>query len=233
MLRKVLILSVVALFSGVAVAAEGKDEVASAAKKLGAGSYSWKQTSEAPGGQGARGGGTTEGKVAKDGLVMVTTTRGNNTTEVLIKAKKAAVKTADGWQSAEDAAQGQGGGRFVARMAQNFKAPADQAAELAAQTKSLALADGVYSGDLTEEGAKALMAFGGRGGANAPQIAGAKGTAKFWVKEGVLEKYQYQVQGKMTFNDQEREINRTTTVQISNIGSTNVDAPEEAKKLVQ
>ena len=53
---------------------------------------------------------------------------------------------------------------------------------------------------------------------------------KFWVKDGVLSKYEYQVKGKMSFNGNDVEINRTTAVAIKEVGSTKVDVPDEAKK---
>ena len=224
-----IVLATIALLTGSALAADSpKDTVTAAAKKLGdAANYSWKTTSEF-GGQ-ARGG--SEGKTEKDGFTVLTFTFGDNTTEVYIKGTKGAIKTADGWQSLDEAAKAeQGPGRFVGRMAQTFKAPAAQAAELAAATKELKQADDVISGDLTEEGAKNLMAFGGgRGGANAPAITNAKGTVKFWVKDGVLTKMQYSVTG--TRGD--RDIDRSTTVEIKDVGTTKIAVPEEATKKMQ
>jgi hypothetical protein len=37
------------------------------------------------------------------------------------------------------------------------------------------------------------------------------------------------VQGTVTFGDQEREVNRTTTVDFTDVGSTKVEVPAEAK----
>ncbi len=56
----------------------------------------------------------------------------DNTTEAVIKGTNVAIKTADdGWQSAAEALQDNGGGfnpaRFIARMAQNYKTPAAEA----------------------------------------------------------------------------------------------------------
>jgi hypothetical protein len=119
-------------------------------------------------------------------------------------------------------------------MFRNYKAPAAQAEELAGKIEGLKKDGDVYGGALTEEGAKSLMTFGrggGQGGGGAgPDIAGAKGTIKFWLKNGALSKYEYNVQGKVTFNNNEREINRTTTIEIKDVGTTKVDVPEEAKK---
>lgn len=233
----------VALLATSALAAEaGQDDVKAAAKKLAdADSYSWKQNSENAGGGRGPGAGPTEGKTEKDGYTYLKMTRGDNTVEVVMKGEKAAIKTEDGWKTTEEAAQDNGGGqpnpaRFLSRMLRNFKGPAAQAQDLADKVKELAKSDDAYSGDLSEEGAKQLLMFGGgrRGGGNAngnaPEISNAKGSVKFWTKDGTLTKYQYHVQGTISFNGNDRDVDRTTTVEISDVGSTKVDVPDEAKK---
>ena len=76
-----------------------------------------------------------------------------------------------------------------------------------------------------------MLARGRRPGGNAPEASGAKGTVKFWVKDGALAKYEYNVQGKVTGrDDQEFDVNRTTTVEIKEVGKTKLTLPEEAKK---
>jgi len=118
----------------------------------------------------------------------------------------------------------------MGRMLQNFKAPAVEAQDLVGKSKDLKLVDGAYVGALTPEGAKSLMTLGGRGGGgNAPEVANPGGTVKFWIKDGVLSKYEHHVQGKMTMNGQEREIDRTTTVEIREAAS-GPSVPEEARK---
>ena len=92
------------------------------------------------------------------------------------------------------------------------------------------MADGAYAGDLTEEGAKSFLVFGGRGGADGPVVSNAKGSVKFWVKDGLLAKYQYTVKGSISFNGNDRDVDRATTVEIKNIGTTKVEVPDEAKK---
>ena len=226
---------VMALVAGLAFAADApKDDVVKAAKKLGdAANYSWKTTTEMAGGGGQNRPGGREGKIEKGGFTMLSMPRAQSTTEVVIKGTKGAIKTGDAWQSLEEAAADtQGPGRFMGRMVQTFKAPAAEAEDLAGKAKELKLADGVYSGDLTEDGAKSLLMMGGRGGNNPPEIAGAKGSVKFWVKDGTLTKFQSNVQGKVTFNNNEREVDRTTTTEIKDVGSTKVDVPEDAKKKI-
>src|SRR3954469_8696868 len=196
------------------------------------------------GGGGGRFGGPTEGTTEKGGFTVLKMTRGDNEIQVVRKGEKGAVKTPDGWQSFEELqANNQGGqgngqrGRFMGRMLRNLRAPAEEAADLASKAKDLKKSDDAIQGDLTEEGAKELMSFrGGRGGnaGNAdnnqgPQVSDAKGNAKFWVKDGQLAKYEYHLTGKMSFNGNDFDIDRTTTVEVKDVGSTKVDVPSEAK----
>lgn len=241
-MKRNILFGTVALLAGSLIAANAgpKDDVTAAAKKLAEKSYAWKTASENAGGGGGGGGGgrggfgSQEGKISADGTAMVTMPGRDNNTEAVIKGEKFAVKRGEGWQSAAElAANAEGGGgrgRGGAAMFRNFKAPAARAQDLIGQTKELKAADGVISGDLTEEGAKSLLAFGGRGGGNGPEISGAKGTVKFWVKDGVLSKYETKVQGKVSFNGNDRDVDRTTTTEIKDIGTTTVTVPEEAKK---
>ncbi len=213
------------------MAADAKDEVTSAAKKLAsADSYSWKSTSESAGGSGGGGRGRigpTQGKASKDGTVYLSMERGDNTFEVVVKGEKGAFKGQEGWQSFAEAGEGEGRGRFV-NMYRNYKAPAAEAQDLAAKAKDLKQEGDAYSGQLDAETVKGLITRG-RGNAEA---TGSKGSVKFWVKDGMLSKYEYQVQGTVTANNNEREVNRTTTVEIKDVGKTKIELPDEAKKKI-
>jgi hypothetical protein len=226
-MKRIALLSALILFAAVARAAEPKEEVVAAAKKLGEQeNYSWKQTSE--GGQFRPG--PSDGRVNKDGEIYVTMTgRDNNLIEAVIKGEKGAMTNQDGdWQSlSEIEAQTEGFGRFRAGMIRNIKAPAKQAADLANDAKELKKDGDAIAGDLTEEGAKKLMAF--RGG---PQfeIKNPSGSVKFWIKDGMISKYQYHSKGTVNFNGEDRDIDRTTTVEVNKIGETKVNIPEAAKK---
>jgi hypothetical protein len=223
-----IVFGIIALAAASLVAAESspKDDVTSAAKALGEkASYSWKTTVAVPA-ESRFHPGPTEGRTEKDGATRVKMTFGDNTTEFVMQGGKSAVHTEDGgWQSLSEL-DDQGPGRFLGGMIRNFKAPAAQASELAAQSKELKKDGDVYSADLTDEGAKALLQF--RGG-NAT-VSDAKGSVKFWVKDGILTKYEFKVAGKVSFNGNDRDVDRTTTVEIKDVGATKVEVPDEAKK---
>jgi hypothetical protein len=230
----------VLLAASVMAADADKDNVKNAAKKLADSGYSWK--SEVENGGGGQGFGANEGKVGKDGTIYVSMSgRNNNTTEVYVKGDKVAIKTQDDWQSLDEvtaaaAANNNGGGggrrgRGRFNNFKNYKTPAVTAQELLDKVKDLKTSEGVIAGDLTEEGAKTLLTFGGRrGGGNGPEISGAKGSVKFWLKDGALSKVQYHVEGTVSFNGNDRDVDRTTTIEFKNVGSTDVKVPDDAAK---
>ena len=222
-----------------------KEDLSNAVKKLAGGSYAFTlTTTNAAGGPGGFGGGRggasapLEGKVSKDGIAYVVRSTGDTTNEAAAKGVKRAIKTQDGWQTIEEMMSGGGfgggGGGMGMFAMMSLVVPASQAEELIGKVKELKLADGVYSGDLTEDGAKSIASpFQGFGGGdNGPTITGAKGSVKFWVKDGLLSKYECKVQGSMDFGGNEMQIDRTTTVETKDAGKTDVTVPEEAKKKV-
>jgi len=234
-MKKQILTGVLVGLAGSLLAADtsAKDEVVNAAKKLGEKSnYSWKTTVVVPESAQIKPG-PTEGKTEKDGYTHVKMSFRDTTPELVKKGEKIAFTNQDGdWQTPADVEGEQGPGRFMAGMARNFKVPAAQAADVAQATKELKKDGDVYSGDLTEEGAKNLMRFrrGGGGGDGGPSIKDAKGSAKFWVKDGVLTKYEFKVTGSMDFNGNDIEVDRTSTVEIKDVGTTKVEVPEGAKK---
>ena len=223
-----------ALLAGSLLAADSspKDDVTSAAKKLGEKpNYSWKTTVVVPEGSQFRPG-PTDGKTEKDGFTHVTTRFGDNTAQTFLKGDKGAVTNQKGeWQSLAEVEQEEGFGRFRAMMARNLRTPAVQAADLAAAAKDLKKDGDAYSGELTEEGAKTFLSFRPRGaGGDGPAISNAKGSVKFWLKDGELSKYEFKVSGKVSFNGNDRDVDRATTVEIKDVGTTKVEVPEAAKK---
>jgi len=209
-----------------------KDDVTSAAKKLGEKpNYSWKTTVVVPEGAQFRPG-PTDGKTEKDGFTHVTARFGDNTAQTVLKGDKGAVTNQEGeWQSLAEAEQEEGFGRFRALMARNLKTPAVQAADLAAAAKDLKKDGDSYSGDLTEDGAKTFLTFRPRAaGGDGPAVSNAKGSVKFWLKDGELSKYEFKVTGKVSFNGNDRDVDRATTVEIKDVGTTKVEVPEGAKK---
>ncbi|HEX5399313.1 MAG TPA: hypothetical protein VFY06_09720 [Verrucomicrobiae bacterium] len=232
-----------------------KDDVKAAATALGdAANYTW-QTTVDMGANSPFQPGPTDGKTEKGGYTTVSMSMMNNTSQVVLKGTNVAVQTQDGWQTAAEATQGGGGGggfgggggggfgggMFAIRQAENLQLPAVEATNLAALSSDLKVDGDKITGDLTEDGAKSLMSFGGRGrrggggfgGGGGPEITNPKGTVTFWLTDGKLTKYQFHVTGSMDFNGNSFDMDRTTTTTIKDVGSTKVDVPDEAKKKLE
>ena len=224
-MKKNILWGVVALLAGSLSAADSspRDEVAAAAKKLAdEPNYSWRTTVVVPESAQFKPG-PTEGRTEKDGFTHINMSFGDNKTEAVLKGDKASVMGPEGgWRSVSELEGDQGPGRFLGRFIRNFKTPAAHAVELVSGLKEIKKDGEVFSGELTDEGAKAQFRFG--------TPSNAKGSAKFWLKDGVLSKFEFKVQGKVDFNGNEVDVDRTTTVEIKDVGTTQVQVPEEAKK---
>jgi len=245
-MKKNILFSTLFGLAGLVLAADPspKDDVLAAAKKLAdKGSYSWKTSLDfGPNSQFQIS--PTDAKIDKEGTVWLTfTTRDGAAIQGIKKGSKIAIKTDQGWQAGQADAGG-GGGGFAdpvvggTRRLQNLKTPAAEVEELAGKVKDLKKDGDAYSGELTEDGAKSLVTQGGfgrrgggGGGGNAPAAKNAKGSVKFWVKDGVISKYESKVQGTVTGRDgEDRDIERATTVELKDVGTTKIDVPEEAQK---
>lgn len=209
---------------------DARSTVKAAAAALAAkANYSWTATTKMEGGSQNFRLGPTEGKTEKGGWSQTVATFNDNKIETVIKGNNGAMKRDDEWQTAEDL-EADERGAWMARRLKTFKVPAAEAEELAGQVKEFQKGDGgVYSGELTEEGVKALLTRFGRRGGDGP--TGAKGTAKFWIKDGVLSKFEYHAQGTFKRDDgEERKVDRTTTTEIKEVGTTTLSIPAEVKK---
>lgn len=234
-MKKLILSSIATLVVSSLVAAEStpNETVAMAAKALGEkANYSWTATVVVPEGAQFKPG-PTEGKSEKGGITFVSMSFGQGTTEFAIKGDKSAVKMRDdGWQSLSELDSAEGPGRFFGAMVKSFKAPAAQAADMAASAKDLKMDGDAYSGTLPEEEAKALLSFRRRGG-DGPSVTNPKGSVKFWVKDGALSKYEFKVTGTVEWNGNSFDSDRTTTVEIKDVGTTKVTVPDEAKKKLE
>jgi hypothetical protein len=238
-MKKNILFGMMFLAAGSLLAADAspKADVKSAAAALGGqANYSWHTAVESPGGGGGRFNGPTDGKTEKGGYTWISMTRGDTTTLAVLQGTNGAVNTPDnGWQSLKEAAADNGGGMmFLARTLQNYKTPDLQAADLAAAAKDLKAGDNGITGDLTDDGAKAQLTMGRPStGDNAVTVANPKGSVTFWLTDGKLVKYSFHVTGTVSFNGNDRDVDRTTTVEIKDVGTTKIAVPDDAKKKLQ
>lgn len=231
-MKKITLVTAFALIATTLWAAESEDVKAAAKKLAEQKNYSWKTTVVVPEGSQFRPG-PTEGKTEKGGFTWLSMSMRDNTIDAVLKGEKGAAKVEGEWRSlAEMAEEGQGMGSFMAARLRSYRTPAVEAEELAGKTKDLKKEGDAFAGALTEEGAADLLRFRGRraGGDAPPAPKNAKGSIKFWVKDGQLAKYEYKVAGTVSFGGEERDVERTTTIEIKDVGTTKVEVPEEAKK---
>jgi hypothetical protein len=207
-----------------------QEALAAAAKNLAEKpNYSWKLTVEEP----DRPTGTIEGKIQKDGTAFLILARGDQSFEGALKGSKAALKTDEGWKTvtevADDSSQARAP-RIVAGLLQNFKAPSKEVADLAGQIKDLNKTDETYAGTLDKATAKELFFFRIRPATNEPELKEAKGSIKFWLKDNLISKYEYGIEAVFSVEGSDREVKRTCTLEIKDVGATKVSIPEDAAK---
>lgn len=223
-MRRNILTGALVLVAGTLLAAEAKPELSKAVAKLAEQpNYSWTTTTTVPDNTRMRMG-PTEGKTEKGGYTHTVTTMGDNKMERVSKGEKTAFTQEGEWRAADDSAAGSGRG-----MMRAVRAPSEQATELLKYVSDLKKEGGTYTGTLSEEGVKSLISFRRRGG-DLPEVRNPSGTAKFWVKDGMLSKYEFQLKGGMTFNNNDIQMDRTTTVEIKNVGKTKIEIPAEAKE---
>ena len=148
-----------------------------------------------------------------------------------MKGDKGTARALEGWQTLDEIAQTGGTAAAIVRFLKSYKAPAAQSAELAGNLKEVKEADDALSGELKEDAVKEILSRGQRRREvqEPPKTTDAKGSVKFWLKDGALTKFEIKVQGKITAGERVTDINRTMTVEIKDVGTTKIEVPEEAK----
>jgi hypothetical protein len=231
-MKKTLIIGFVGIVAGGLSAADSglKDQLAKAARQLGEKpNYSWTVTTkEADGSPGRLS--PIDGKTEKGSFTFLSLTPGGIPVEVYMKGDKGAAKALEGWQTFDDIAQTSGTAAAIVRFLRSYKAPAAQSADLAGNVKGLKEADGALNGELPEEAIKEMLLLGTRRreGQEPPKAEDARGSVKFWIKDGALTKYEINVQGKVSAGERTFDINRTMTVEIKEVGTTKLEVPAEA-----
>ena len=231
LMKHTITLTITLLAAGAAWAADTAptNQVADAIAKLkAAANYSWTSTQKIADSDFNIG--PVKGQASQDGFAKMSQDFNDNTTVIVLKADKVAVKGQDGWQLLDA-----GGGMetfFAASLARNGAA-AQEAQITLKNVKELKVLDGgALGGDFTSAGATDMMSFGPRQ-ANAdtgfPPPKNAKGSVKFWIKDGLLTKYEMHLHGTMSFGDNDNEMDQTRTVEIQDVGTTKMDIPAEAK----
>jgi hypothetical protein len=238
MLQRIIMMTIsLVAFSALVARADPKDDIQAALQKLAdSPNYSWTTTIE-----GGFGRGPQEGKTQKDGLTWLSIQMRDNSYEILARDGKVAIKTPDGWKTASEIESSDDGDqpspdRFAAMIGRNLRTPATQALEWTGKLQNIQKTDDGYTADLPTDAAERLLTFRRRpttnpDDSNAPQISvkNAKASATFTIKDGELTKMALHTSGTVTFNDNDRDVDRTMTTEFKDVGSTKIDVPADAK----
>ncbi len=212
------------------------DKAGEAIARLGtATNYSWTTRIEMPGMPFTPG--PVKGQAESAGVARVSQEFNENTIQVAFKGDKVIVKVEDQWQSIDEA---EGPAAMMGGWLSANGTAAEEAANLLKKVKELKAGEGgVFSGDFTAEGAKELLTFRPRRprAGDPPPTApkNAKGSVRFWIKDGALVKFESHLTGTIAFgpDQEEREFDMTRTTEIENVGKTKVDLPAEARKKLE
>ncbi|MFO1475866.1 MAG: hypothetical protein U1F98_04360 [Verrucomicrobiota bacterium] len=205
------------------------NQVQSALSKLAAAkNYSWTTTFAMPGSPFEPG--PLKGSTEKGGCTTLNQDMGGNSTDAVMLGDKIVLNQDGQWMSPSEL---DGFPAMIARSWVRTGAAATEAQNLLTKTKDLKAGEGdVLASDLTEAGAKSLLMFGRREGEDGPPPPkNAKGSVKFWLKDGALQKFESHIQGLITFgpDQEERDFDMTRTTVIQDVGTAKLDVPAAAK----
>jgi hypothetical protein len=233
--KKARLIGLIGLLACALSAAESssRDKIVTAAKLLGdKPNYSWSSfiREEGDGRSGQNPG--FSGKVIKGGPMCLISMAGATREGVYMNGQKGAAKGTAGWQTLDEIAKPGGFAAAIVRYLRSIKTPSAECGALGGELQNVKEEKGAISGDLKEASAKEYLEFyiPPYAGQAAPKIADPKGTAKFWIKEGMPTRYEINVECKVIRGDKESEYQRTTTVEIKDVGTTKLEVPEEAKQ---
>jgi hypothetical protein len=226
-MKKTLLFTLALLAAGSIPAADtiSTNKVRDALAKLrAADNFSWTVTVKMP--EAPFEPGPLKGRTEKAGYTMIRQEMGENTLEAVFKGDKIALKQEDQWRLPDEL---EGFFAMMARWIARSGTAADEADNMLSKVKELKAGEGeLFSSDYTEEGAKALLTFG----PTPPKMA--KGSVKFWLKNGALVKFESDLQGVLVGPDgEERDFAMTRTFEIQDVGTTKVEVPVEAKSKLE
>lgn len=219
---------------------EGLDKAAAKAAEMTNYSYKTTTTVEGLGKDGGVGKPVTiEVKIEKDKPWQVK----GGATEAFKQGEKVIVKDGDAWKEmAKPGKPADGSKPDRKAMAVNLalrglKAPHEQVKDIGTKIKEVKREDSdggaCYSGELTEDAAKEFGAMQSGKAAGKNATFKYTGSVKVFVNgEGSITKLEIVTEGKGAVKDQEMTIKQTRTIEISEVGSTKVEVPEEVTKLL-
>lgn len=245
--------------AAIATDVELRESVAAAARKLAEEpGYQWQSALRAERGGRSSGDSSTTGRIEKDGYTWVASSSARGSLEFARRGDKSAVVIDGNWMTLEQAAarsagDGRGSGRFggtgsALSALDEFKLPASEVAELLGKlTKFEQDGETVtaeLNGEAVNEWLNAGTRFGGRRGGRGPGGPGARGrggfpgfsdaqgAATFVIRSGLLTEFSVAASGTLVFRGNEEKRSRATKTVITDIGSTRVTPPADAREIL-
>lgn len=129
---------------------------------------------------------------------------------------------------------GSGAGRTpsaYSNLQLNLSRPAEEIGVIVGSFTDIGVDGEVITGTLSETGAKLLLVHPGQ---NELTPLRATGTFRLWVRAGSLVKYELRLEGTLAVETpaarREVVVNQKSTTEITAVGTTKFDVPEEARK---
>lgn len=224
--------------------ADVKATLTAAAKKLAeSSSVQWQTSTRSDGAGPFAGASTSTGQYERDGTLWFASESPQTSLEFARKGDKIAVVLDGNWMTLEQAAARSGGGRggaqgggFNRALIVDFKPPTSEIEALIGKATGFLQAGNTVTAELTPdaalEQANAGSPAGGRGGRGGPPPKEPKGTLTVSLKEGRLASYTLAVSAVRTVRGNDEKQTRTTTTTFTEVGSTRVALPADAKEIV-
>lgn len=236
----VLLLATLLWLTG-AYAADPPEALKAAVEKLAKGSnYTWTTTFTFP--DAPIHPGPLNGQIDTNGFLLVSQNIGRGDFEAVIKDGIGVLKLPVGWLGAQEIVDGNPAGAvgpafLMSRVLFNVRRPDIQTAELLKMGASFTKDDqGVIIEQLGEKDVVTLIRNGvtGRPNPQPPPLKAAKGSVKYWLNDGLIGKYEINLQAQMLPSAHERAVDfkPTTTVEITNVGITKVVVPDAAREKI-
>ena len=244
MIRRIALLTALVAMVGRAQATprDAKEDLKAAILKLSqAESYSWTLSTTNSGETADKFGyASGEGKVERGGVIWLRTQE-TPPVEVVVKGAKTAVRLDDGWALEHELSAAGTTRRHpnltAVRSVKSRARPAAEASDLLKRAKDLSSrVEGYFGSDLTPEDAKELLHKCLRTSGRTADVSSPSGSLAFWVRDGILTKYEVALRGTVTFSAPKPSTwsaDQVMTVTLSEIGTTKVDVPADVKKMVE
>lgn len=189
-------------------------------------SYSWTRITETPGASF-----TLKGKTDTNGFAVMELRKGGKSCQAVSKGSRRVVMAGREWKTSKEISAGKDAALVDARELLNSETPVDELALLLPKIAGLKLeTDGSYSGVV--DAGTVMDRVNSLIKSRAPiplQAASSSGSFRIWLKNGLPQKYVLTVAGSVSLPFGKREFKRISTVSITDIGSTMVEVPANAK----